>query len=177
MHRPFLAIAVAMLLAACDKPAPNAPVEPKAAPMPVVASAPELATSSERDGDVLVDEAIDQILGDHNEYKRVFEAFQQAVAAKDAAAVAALVDYPFTARIDGKKIGIADAAAFVAQYDKIVTPPIARAIGGQAYRNLFVNEKGVMFGKGEAWINGVCKDDAACKTVDVRVVAIQSTTR
>ncbi|MBC7991490.1 MAG: hypothetical protein H7Y19_18180 [Luteimonas sp.] len=114
------------------------------------------------------------MLGDHAAYRPVIDAFQQAVAAKDAQAVSKLVDYPFTASIGGQRTKIAAAEAFVAQYDRIVTPAIARAIGEQRYGSLFVNAKGVMFGRGEAWINGVCKD-AACKNVDVRVVAIQPT--
>ena len=60
------------------------------------------------------------------------------------------------------------------QYDKIVTPAIANAITQQKYSELMVNYKGVMFGNGEAWVNGICRDDA-CKNVDVRVVALQPT--
>jgi hypothetical protein len=55
-----------------------------------------------------------------------------------------------------------------------MTPPIAEAIKRQKYSQLMVNYKGVMFGNGEAWVNGICKDDA-CKDVDVRVVALQPT--
>ena len=99
---------------------------------------------------------------------------QQAVAANDAAAVAALVDYPFAIVRDGQPLKIADAEAFVREYDRIMTPAIAEAIKRQKYSQLMVNYKGVMFGNGEAWVNGICKDDA-CKEVDVRVVALQPT--
>ena len=33
---------------------------------------------------------------------------------------------------------------------------------------------GVMFGNGEVWLNGICKDDA-CADFDVKIVTIQST--
>ena len=188
MHRLVAVIAVAMFLAACNKSAPPPDVAPAAPP----ASAPEAAAppvstpatttvdepvappAADTDNEARVDQTIDNVLGDHAAYRAVIDALQQAVAAKDAAAVSKLVDYPFTASIDGKRTKIADAQAFVSQYDRIVTPAIARAIGEQRYGDLFVNAKGVMLGRGEAWLNGVCKD-AACEHVDVRVVAIQPT--
>ncbi len=188
MHRLVAMIAIAMLLAACDKSPPPPDVAPAAPP----ASAPEAAAppvstpatttvdesaaplAADTDNEARVDQTIDNVLGDHAAYRTVIDAFQRAVAAKDAQAVSKLVDYPFTASIDGQRTKIADAETFVARYDHIVTPAIARAISEQRYGSLFVNAKGVMFGRGEAWINGVCKD-AACKRVDVRVVAIQPT--
>ncbi|RKH86601.1 hypothetical protein D7X99_02875 [Corallococcus sp. AB032C] len=95
------------------------------------------------------------------------------MAAHDAKAVAALVAYPFTANVGGRKVKLPDAAAFVRHYDVIVTPAIANVITRQRYVDLFVNADGVMFGQGEAWLNGICKD-AGCKDFDVRVIAIQS---
>ena len=135
---------------------------------------PAAAEAVVADDHASVNAAIDAALGDHAKYEQVILAFQSAVAGKDPRAVAALVDYPFTADIDGKKVKIADAAAFVARYDEIVTPAIADVVARQKYADLFVNYKGVMFGSGEAWINGICKD-ATCKEFDVRVVAIQPT--
>jgi len=179
MHQLLLAIVLVTLLGACDRAPPDAPVATPAAEAPIAAngtanaSAPAPAVAP----DALVDQAIDDVLGDHARYRVVIDAFQRAVIAKDAAGVSTLVDYPFTAWIGDDKKTIADAKAFVAHYDKIMTPPIAQVIGDQKYRNVFVDEKGVMFGRGEAWINGVCKDGAACKSVDVRVVAIQPTYR
>ncbi len=99
---------------------------------------------------------------------------QQAVAANNAAAVATLVNYQFATVRDGQSLKITDAKAFVRDYDRIMTPPIAEAIKRQRYSELMVNYKGVMFGNGEAWVNGICRDDA-CKNVDVRVVALQPT--
>ena len=104
--------------------------------------------------------------------KRGLALLTAAVAANDAAAVAALVDDPFATLRDGQPLKIADAEAFVRDYDRIMTPPIAEAIKRQRYSELMVNYKGVMFGNGEAWVNGICRDDA-CKNVDVRVVALQ----
>jgi hypothetical protein len=169
MHRVLIVAIVAALLAACDRPASPAQAAAPAPPAPI--QVPDV----EAYGTALVDKAIDDLLGDHAAYRRVFDAFQQAVAARDAKTVATLVAYPFTAWIGGKKKTIADADAFVAQYDDIVTAPVARIIAAQDYGSLFVNDKGVMLGRGEAWIGGTCLDGAACKQVDVRVIAIQPT--
>ena len=169
-----VAAAKAPAATAPDTVAADASVAPGAAadvatPAPVVATD---AAATTPDDHASVNATIDKLLGDHAKYEQAIAAFQSAVSGKDPAAVAALVDYPFTAHIDGKPVQIVDATAFVARYDGIVTPAIADAITRQKYADLFVNYKGVMFGNGEAWINGICKD-TACRDFDVRVVAIQ----
>ncbi len=194
MNKLLCAAAAAMLLAACDKPAPSAPAasdapaspgapaEPASAPGATEAAPPAaetppaapaaVAAAPDPSADKATDESIDRLLGDHSRYRDAIDRFQKAVAAKDAAGVADLVAYPFEADIDGKKTKIKDAAGFVAQYGKIVTPPIADAIVRQEYAEMFVNAQGVMFGDGEAWMNGICKD-RACKNFDVKVIRIQ----
>lgn len=197
MNKLIYATVAALLLSACDKPSP-APAAPAAEPVAAdsspstapaaesapapgasetAAAAPEAAATpvaaTDPVGDKATDDAIDSNLGDHTRYRVVIDRFQKAVTNKDAEAVAALVHYPFGATIDGKTVVVKDAAGFVAHYDKIVTAPIADVIVKQKYADLFVNYKGVMFGSGEAWINGICKDNA-CKAFDVKVVTIQS---
>lgn len=185
---PLVAVALMLAAAGCRQDAPaeaGAVAAPPAAASPVAtpdapaqaaaarpAATAAMGEAAAADDHTPVNATIDTVLGDHAKYEQTIVAFQSAVAGKDRAAVAALVDYPFTAHIDGGTMKIADAAAFVARYEDIVTPEIADVIAGQAYADLFVNYKGVMFGNGEAWINGICKD-TACQDVDVRVVAIQ----
>lgn len=119
-----------------------------------------------------VNRRIDQLLGDHTRYEPVILAFRKAVATRDAAAVAALVAYPLRVKLGGRAATIRDNHDFVVHYDAIVTPAMAAAIGRQRYGALFVNYQGVMFGNGEAWINGICRD-ALCKRYDVKVVSLQ----
>ena len=177
MKTPIAALAV-LWLAACTPATPDpAASTPEATPAGSVADAVPAAPASVAevvDDPLAVNQAIDEALGDHVRYEAVIRQLQQAVAANDAAAVAAPVDYPFAIVRDGQPLKIADAEAFVRDYDRIMTPPIAEAIKRQRYSELMVNYKGVMFGNGEAWVNGICKDDA-CKDVDVRVVALQPT--
>ena len=169
-----MAVFAALWLAACTPATPDTPASTRdAAPAGRVA-APPAAAPAIADDPSAVNQAIDEALGDHVRYEAVIRQLQQAVAANDAAAVATLVDYPFATVRDGQSLKIADAEAFVRDYDRIMTPPIAEAIKRQRYSELMVNYKGVMFGNGEAWVIGICRDDA-CKNVDVRVVALQPT--
>ena len=177
MKTPIAALAV-LWLAACTPATPDpAASTPEATPAGSVADAVPAAPASVAevvDDPLAVNQAIDEVLGDHVRYESVIRQLQRAVAANDTAAVAALVNYPFVTVRDGESLRVADAEAFVREYDRIMTPPIAEAIKRQKYSQLMVNYKGVMFGNGEAWVNGICKDDA-CKEVDVRVVALQPT--
>lgn len=177
MKTPIAALAV-LWLAACTPATPDpAASTPEATPAGSVADAVPAAPASVAevvDDPLAVNQAIDEVLGDHVRYEAVIRQLQRAVAANDTAAVAALVNYPFVTVRDGESLRVADAEAFVREYDRIMTPPIAEAIKRQKYSQLMVNYKGVMFGNGEAWVNGICKDDA-CKEVDVRVVALQPT--
>jgi hypothetical protein len=122
-----------------------------------------------------IDASIDSVLGDHTRYRAVIEAYRQAIIDGDKPAVAALVKYPLRVDIGGRKTTISDASAFVRDYDKIITADIARTIEAQKYSELMVNGQGVMFGSGETWINGVCKEGSAdCSEFEVKVVAIQA---
>jgi len=116
---------------------------------------------------------IDDLLGDHLKYERVIDALKTAVVAHDAAGVAALVRYPIRVAVKGRKVRIASAAAFIANYRDIVTPEIASAVTGTRYEDLFVRDQGVMFGSGQVWIGRVCRD-AACGAFDAKVITIQS---
>jgi hypothetical protein len=120
--------------------------------------------------------AIDQAFGDHAKYRAVILSFQKAVAAHDSAAVAELVSYPISVSIKGRKTTVSNAKAFIANYDAIMTPDIVSSVTKQKYEDLFVNSHGVMFGNGQVWVDGVCKDNS-CKTLDVKIITIQHTAR
>ena len=116
--------------------------------------------------------AIDDALGNHAQYETAIKTLQQGVKNKDAKAVAALVNYPISVKISGKDTEIKSEKDFVTHYDAIITPKIAKVVEDQKYEDLFVNYQGIMFGDGQVWINGICKD-SACKAFDAKVVTIQ----
>jgi hypothetical protein len=124
--------------------------------------------------DASVDQAIDRALGDHSRYQAVFIALKQAVADHDAAKVAELIDYPLRVTIGGKKSRVRSAKDFLARYPQIMTPAIQKVVIEQRYADLFVNSSGVMFGNGQVWLRGICKDPQ-CQRVDVKIGTIQST--
>ena len=124
--------------------------------------------------DAAMNKAVDAALGDHTAYRTLIDTLQTAIKAHDAAGVAALVAYPIGVTIKGKKITIKTAKDFVAHYEDIVTPAIAAAVQDQPYADMMVNWQGIMLGRGEIWVNGICPD-SACKTYTARVVTIQPT--
>ncbi len=118
--------------------------------------------------------AIDTNLGDHALYRAAFDAIQAALVDDDKAAFAAWVNYPITVTADGEEMSIATPEQFVEHFDNIVTDEIRTAIEQQAWAELFVNYQGSMFGNGQVWVNGICKDDT-CAAFDVKIITIQST--
>ena len=124
------------------------------------------------DTEANVNASIDSNLGDHARYETTIRAFQQAVTDGNKQDAAAFVRYPIVVTISGRKRTITSAAAFVRAYDSIMTPDIVAAVKGQKYEDLFVNYKGIMFGNGEVWIDGICLD-RKCKSFVPKVVTIQ----
>lgn len=122
-----------------------------------------------------VDKAIENNIGDPAKFQSVVTDLQKAVAKQDAATVAALVSYPITINPRTKKaMRVRTPQAFIASYDTIITPHIADVIEKQKYEQLFVNYQGAMFGTGEVWIAGICKDKE-CKESDIKIKTIQNT--
>lgn len=187
MNQACLAALLAtLLLAACQPSAVQAPaqrpqpaqpaVDNVAEPVPSAQAKPEAPAeeASTLEENKAVNQAIDRLLGDHRSYQRVIEEYQRAVAANDRATVAALVRYPLIASMQGRRVSVADPVAFLADYDRILTPEIARAVVSQRYGQLMVNGQGVMFGNGESWIGGICKPGSNdCSEFEVKVIAIQ----
>jgi predicted component of type VI protein secretion system len=113
------------------------------------------ATTADAQTAADVDSSLDALFGAHVPYRQFFENLQKAVASNDKATVAAMVNYPFQARIQGKALKIRDAAHFIADYDAIVTTKVKQSVAHQSYATLFANWQGVSIGDGEIWFSGV----------------------
>ncbi|WP_295554879.1 hypothetical protein [uncultured Stenotrophomonas sp.] len=168
----------ALLLAACSQPAPPAapavdappPMEASAAATP--AAEPAAATPASPAADAPAEDArarIESVLGDAAQYEKVFNAFKTAVVGGDRAAVVEEVRFPLNIS-GGKKI--TGPGEFQRNYEKIITPAVAKAVSEQGFGKVFVNQQGVMIGEGQVWLNGQCLDQACTKT-EVKVITIQ----
>lgn len=118
-----------------------------------------------------MNQRLDELFGAHAPYHEFFEELKKAVTGNDKEAVASMVNYPFNARINDKAVTIRDTAHFVADYDKVFTAKVKKAVSNQSYPNLFANWQGVMIGDGEVWFGGICSDDA-CEQQMVRIIAV-----
>lgn len=179
--RTIAVLIPALLLAACSQPAP--PAEPAVdAPPPMEASAAATPASepakaaAEPAGaapaEVSAEDArarIETLLGDAAQYEKVFNAFRTAVVGGDRAAVVEEVRFPLNIS-GGKKI--TGPGEFQRNYEKIITPAVVKAVSGQDFGKVFVNQQGVMIGDGQVWLNGQCLDQACTKT-EVKVITIQ----
>ncbi|GAB7078793.1 hypothetical protein [Megalodesulfovibrio paquesii] len=98
-----------------------------------------------------------------NDFKAVVafvEQVKQCVAADDKPGVAALVSYPAYVTLDGQDLELADAAAFLAVYDKIFTPALKDSIAAQAVtpEDIFINRQGLLIGTGGPFLVGLPED-------------------
>ena len=183
----------ALLLAACSQPAP--PAEPAAdAPPPMTGSTPAEAAASTTPDPAAAPQAaaehasetpapaaaaaadegdararIDSVLGDAAQYEKVFNAFKTAVVGGDRAAVVEEVRFPLNIA-GGRKI--TGPGEFQRNYEKIITPAVVKAMSGQEFSKVFVNQQGVMIGDGQVWLTGECLDKACART-EVKVGTIQ----
>jgi hypothetical protein len=122
-----------------------------------------------------IDKSISDNVGDPAKFQAFLADLKQAVQKHDADAVAVFVSYPITVNPRTKMARrVRTSKAFVASYDKIITQHIANVIKNQRYEDLFVNYQGAMFGSGEIWVAGICKDKE-CKQSDIKIRTIQNT--
>jgi hypothetical protein len=76
---------------------------------------------------------------------------QSAVQSGDKTALSGMVSYPLLVIRSGARTRIRSRAAFLAQYDRLFTPAIRKAILAQKSQCLFGNSSGAMIGDGELW--------------------------
>jgi hypothetical protein len=170
----ILALLTALtLLLSCSRP--SAAPEPQKNPAASSPASPTPSASAPTPVSSAVDQSIATNVGDPAKFRDTVTTLQQAVEKHDATVVAALVNYPIDINPRTKNVlHIRNPAAFIAQYDSIITPHIAEIIAQQKYNDLFVNDQGAMFGNGELWISGICRDKS-CTQTDIKVRTIQNT--
>ena len=126
---------------------------------------------AEAKADQTMDRRLDQLFGNHQDYRRFFEQFRAAVVAGDKAAVAAAMHYPITVHLEGKQWSLYSPAEFTDVYSHIFSPALVELVRRQQYADLFANDQGVMLGQGEIWFSGIC-EDVECEKMPLKVVAL-----
>ncbi|HDS1597611.1 TPA: hypothetical protein QEL30_002448 [Stenotrophomonas maltophilia] len=177
--RTIAVLIPALLLAACSQPAAptaepaaDAPPSMEANAAATPAAEPAAAAPAVPEAEAPAEDArarIESLLGDAAQFEKVFNAFKAAVVGGDRAAVVEQVRFPLNIS-DGKKI--TGPGEFQRNYEKIITPAVVKAVSGQDFGKVFVNQQGVMIGSGQVWLNGQCLDQA-CTKIEVKVITIQ----
>jgi len=90
-----------------------------------------------------------------------------AVKAQDRGKVAGMVRYPLLVNMSKSHKQIKTAAQLVAEYDRVFSTSIRRAIEEQTPACLFANWQGVMIGNGEVWFDEQSNGSMKIKTLNV----------
>jgi len=100
---------------------------------------------------------------------------QDAVKRNDAAAVAALVEYPVRINARQGRSHIGNPRAFAFRYYEIFDHRVRNVVLKQRFEDLFSNSRGIMLGAGEVWFSGICDATSAygaCDNPRIRIIAI-----
>jgi hypothetical protein len=118
--------------------------------------------------DAATNARLDTLFGGHAPYQAFFGRLKAVVAANDKSAVAAMIDYPVRARVNGKNAQIKNTGEFTRNYDQIINAKVKTTLEKQTYQNLFANADGVSIGDGVIWFSGIGADGA------VKITAINN---
>ena len=118
-----------------------------------------------------MDARLDLRFGEHEAYRSFLQELPVAVSEHARELVAAMVNYPLRTRIKGKWVRRQKPTQFFMHYEDVLTPKTQRAIARQTYGELFPNSQGAMFGTGEVWYSGVCKDKS-CSSRSLKIIAV-----
>ncbi|MEO6395525.1 MAG: hypothetical protein ABIO40_06405 [Devosia sp.] len=135
----------------------------------ILSAVPALGQQAPED----VDARIDSVLGNHLPYEAAFVDLRAAVEAKNVDALAALIAYGAPIFLNGEQVTLADEAEFKARVAEFFTEEVKAAVMAQTYETLFVNADGIMFGTGQLWLGGTCKDES-CADPAVKIIAINT---
>ncbi|HWA18845.1 MAG TPA: hypothetical protein VG757_07585 [Devosia sp.] len=131
-------------------------------------AAPALAQTMEE-----VDQRIDEVLKNHVPYEAAYVDIKAAVEANDVEALSEYIPYGSPFLVNGKAVTLKDAEEFKARVGEFFNDKVKEAVLAQPYETLFVNADGVMFGVGQLWLSGICRDEA-CNEFDVKITAFNN---
>ena len=103
------------------------------------------------------------------EVQQFLRDLKSGVAAKDSKVICAMVSYPLSTTTSGT---LKDMNECRARYARIFNQKVVEAIDRQRFETLFVNYQGVMIGRGEIWISGVCRDKKCERGYNLRIIRV-----
>jgi hypothetical protein len=104
-------------------------------------------------------------------YAIFLKRLQTAIRTNDRGAVIKLVGLPLRVNFDRPRL-YPDGKSVLADYDRIFTPNVRKAILAQRFEKLFGRDQGVMIGSGEVWFDHVCLSGDCSRVGPVRIKAI-----
>jgi hypothetical protein len=128
------------------------------------------SVAAERDETAEDRHAPDWVLNDRS-YATFLTQLQNAVLANDREAVIKLVSLPLRVNFNRPRF-YRDTRSVRADYDRIFTPKVRKAILAQRFEQLFGRDQGVMIGDGEVWFHHVCSNTTCSPPGPVRIIAI-----
>jgi replicative DNA helicase len=116
------------------------------------------------DAEQAIYDSIETLHGDADGFDQIFADIQDALAAEDIAAFAALAEYPLAVSANGEVYDIIDAEDLVTYFDTVVLDSTYQAVLAQDYADLIVTGDGVGFADGALWVTNICTDDSCAET-------------
>lgn len=100
---------------------------------------------------------LDNLYGNHDNYRVFFESLKENIAKKNVKAVAAVVKYPMFVHLKGRLVRITTSQQFIKNYNAIITPKIEKIVQEQQFKELISTYRGLAFGNGEIWFVASCQ--------------------
>lgn len=90
-----------------------------------------------------------------DEFDETYEILRTALSNNDKDTFADYISYPIKVNMDGKKVEIKDKNEFIKNFDKIINEDLKNIFLNQKVEEFFVNQYGIMVGKGQFWISQI----------------------
>ena len=107
-----------------------------------------------------------------------FASFKEAVAKGEKRAVAGMLSYPIRVTLkSGRRVRLANSAAFIRAYDQIFYDEFKQLIANTEAKDLWAKSAGVATPRGEVWIAGIVKDSKNPDKYEIKIIAINGPIR
>ena len=90
----------------------------------------------------------------------------------DRSAVIGLIGFPLRVNFEGGSRTYRNARSVQADFDRIFTPGVKKAILAQRFDRLFGRDQGVMIGSGKVWFDHLCLGGDCNRLGPVRIKAV-----